>query len=422
MRPSSVPGRTWVSLGLVLAAVTWPATAAVASTSPPPTLPVSLSPCGSPTPSTPCQADPAQIQVDLPTDNSVQAVQVSWVGDPRRPSSAPVPAKQQVVLTTAAGPESPVACQHPTPPPSGFAAFCWQWPASLDYPSGGTEWLLNGTYRVTPCSASSASTPCSYSTEFNSALTEVAVAPSVPTGMSAQQSNGSVTVTWRPGPEPDLVGYTISRNDQTVYTCTTDGAGPGAATACANPPVFYDRPGSGTWRYSVSSLRFGADASAAHVVASPAAPTSLDVPVGPPSSSGGGSTPGQTYYGSPSPGHAIVPPLPAAGTMRPAGFDGFGGVAGGAVPSLANAEGAGGGISGSPGGMSYADDPALGGPLASGTLLRQQRAAHNVDVAAELAIAVLALALAVHAWYLRGELRAASVRVAARRAASGTAT
>ena len=421
MRSSSMPGRLAVTLGLVLAAVTWPATAAIASSSPP--LPVSLYPCAAPTPTAPCQSDPVQIQADLPTDNSVHAVQLSWVGDPRRPSSAPVPAKQQVVLTTAAGPEAPVTCQHPTSPPSGFAAFCWDWPASLDYASGGTEWLLNGTYRVAACSATSASTPCSFSTEFNWVLAEVAVAPSVPTGVSAQQSNGSVTVTWSPGPEPDLVGYTIARNGQTVYTCTTDGAGPGAGTACANPPVFYDRPGSGTWRYSVSSLRFGADASAAHVLVSPAAPTALDVPVAPQSSSGGGSTSGQTYYGSPSPGQAIIPPLPAVGTMRPAGFDGFGGVAGGSVPSLANTEEAGGGMSGSPGGMAYADDPALGGPLASGTLLqRQQRAARNVDVAAELAIAVLALALAVHAWYLRGELRAASVRVAARRAASGTAT
>lgn len=421
MSLSSVSGRRWVPLGLILAALSWPATAAFASTSPP-TLPVSLSPCAAPTATTPCQADPAQIQVDLPTDNSVQAVEVSWVGDPRRPSSAPVPAKQQVVLTTAAGPEAPVTCQHPTSPPSGFAAFCWNWPTALDYTYGGAEWLLNGTYRVAPCSASSASTPCSYSSEFNSALTEVAVAPSAPTGVAAQQSNGSVTVSWRPGPEPDLVGYTVSRNDQTVYTCTTDGAGPGAATACANPPVFHDQPGSGTWHYSVSSLRFGADASAAHVVTSPAAPTSLYVPVAPPSPSGDGATTGQAYYGSRPAGHAIVPPLPAAGTMRPAGFDGFGGVAGGAVPSLANAEEAGGGMSGSPGSMAYADHSALGDPLASGTLLRQQRAAHNVDIAAELAIAVLALALAVHAWYLRGELRAASIRVAARRAASGTAT
>lgn len=408
----------WLPLLVLCAAASWPANAALATTSTP-TLTVVLSPCSAPSASTPCRFDPTQIQVDLPGDNSIQAVQVSWVGDPRRPSTAPSPAQQQVVLTVGAGPAGPVACHQAAAPPSGFTAACWNWPSSLDYSSSGGEWLLNGTYRVTPCSATSSGTPCSYSTAYNSALTEVAVAPSAPTGVTTRQSNGSVTVSWTPGPEPDLVGYTVSRNNQTVYTCSTDGAGPGAGTACANPLIFADQPGSGTWSYAVSSLRFGADASAAHAVASPPAPSSVYVPPPSASPSAAGAGASSSPAGGAAPGRVFIPALPPSGTLRPAQFGGFAGVPGEAVPSLAN-EDSGGAVAGSPGGLSYGDDPALGSPLASGTLQRQQKVANRVDAAAEVAIAVLALALAAHAWYLRGELRAASVRVAARRAASGS--
>ena len=409
LAPAQKRKRRWFPLLLMCAASSWPATAAVAATSPPP-LPVVVSPCAAPTSTAPCRVDPTTIQVDLPNSTSIQAVQLSWVADPRRPANAPSPGQAQIMLSLASG--SP----NCAPEPSGFTAFCWAWPSSLDYSTGGTAWLLNGTYRLTPCTNASGS--CNYSADYSSALAEVAVAPSAPTGVSSRQSNGAVTVTWNPGPEPDLVGYTLSRNNQPIYTCSLDGAGPGAGTPCAKPLSFPDQPGSGTWNYAVSSLRFGADASEAHVVSSAPSPTSVSVPA--PGSATGGGVPGHPS-GAASYGGAAAPPLPPIGSLRPAALNGSFGVAGTAVPSLASAEDSGGAATGSAGALPYNDNPALGSPLASGTeQIRHQKPLHNVSAAAELAVAMLALALAVHVWYLRGELRAATARVAARRSASGT--
>ncbi|HVA73794.1 MAG TPA: hypothetical protein VNF71_04440 [Acidimicrobiales bacterium] len=401
--------RRWFPVLLACAAFAWPGTAALATTSSS-TLQAAPLPCGASTSGAPCRADPSQIQVDIPT--GVQAVQVSWVPGVGRPSSAPAPDSQQVVLTVANGPSGPASCQGPAPAPSGTTAYCWNWPSSLEYTLDGTNWLLNGTYRVTACSATSSSTPCTYSSQYNSTLTEIAVAPAAPTQVSATQSNGGVNLDWKAGPEPDLVGYAVSRDNQPVYTCSTDGAGPGAGTPCANPPSFHDIPGTGTWSYTVSALRFGADASASHVVASTPAASSVYVPA-PAASAGGGGT---AYTGG-SPGHAVVPPLPPLGTMRPAQLNSASGVAATAVPSLADAEDSGGAATGTPGALPYNDKPTLNGALASGTLAVQQKTKGSIDAAAELALGVLALALAVHIWYVRGELRVASIRVAARRAA-----
>lgn len=409
LAPAAKRKRRWFPLLVMCASSSLPVTSAVANTSPPP-LPVVVSPCAAPTSTAPCRVDPTTIQVDLPSSTSIQAVQLSWVSDPRRPANAPSPGQAQIMLSLASG--SP----NCAPEPSGITAFCWAWPSSLDYPAGGVDWLLNGTYRFTPCTNSSGN--CNYSTDYGSALAEVAVAPSAPTGVSSRQSSGAVTVTWNPGPEPDLVGYTLSRNNQPVYTCSIDGAGPGAGTPCAKPLSFSDQPGTGTWNYTVSSLRFGADASEAHVVSSTPSPTSVSVPL--PASTTGGGAPGPAA-GAGSYGGAAAPPLPPIGSLKPAELNGSFGVAGTAVPSLASAEDSGGAASGSAGALPYNDNPALGSPLASGTeQLRRQKAHHNVNAAAEFAVAMLALALAVHVWYLRGELRAATVRVAARRAAGGT--
>lgn len=415
---SSAAGRVVFAL-VVFGALAWPATAAGA-TQP---LVVSLSPCAAATASGPCRDDPAQVQVAIPNDGTVKAVELLWVPD-GRPSAAPSPSQSQVVLTTvSSGPgEVSTRCQNAGPAPSSaFTMTCWDWPSSLDYPAGGTEWLLNGTYRLVPCSATSSSTPCtamSSSAAYGPADVGVAVPPSTPTGVASRQANGVVYVTWNTGPEPDLAGYSVARNNQVVYRCSTPAGGTSVGPACGSQPAFSDQPGGGNWTYSVSALRLGADASPSDVVSS--APSSTSLALAFPKASGG-ATGGAGSSGG-NPGRAFVPPLPATGELRPAGqFAASTGVIGNSVPSLAETEDSGGALSGTPGNLSYGDNPALGGPLASGTLQHTQRIASSVDGAAELAVAVLALALAVHAWYLRGELRAASVRVAARRAASGTA-
>jgi hypothetical protein len=389
---------------LLCAASAWPAMAAQASTSPPP-LQVSLSPCFAPSATAPCRVDPAQIQVDIPTDGSVGAVEVSWLPI-YRPTSAPAPDTQQVVLSVPSD-SAPSGCSGSPSAPQGSRVVCWNWPAVLDYQSSGTPWILNGTYRVTACASTSS---CTMESE-----------DPTPSQVTASSSGGSVTLAWKSGPEPDLVGYTISRNNQPVYTCSTDGAGPGAGDPCTNPPSFRDQPGAGNWSYSVSSLRLGADGAASDVVVSPSAPMDVSVAAAGPGSTAGGASGGGPSYGG-STGRAFLPALPPVGTLRPAQqLSGVGGVGASAVPALADNEDSGRTMTGSPAGLPYNDASGLGSPLASGSLLGTEKSAKSLDAAAELALAVIALALAAHVWFLRGELRAASIRVAARRAAQGSA-
>lgn len=417
LRPSR-----WFPLLLVCAATTLPAVAASAATSaPPPAIQALLLPCDSAASGSPCRVDPAQIQVDIPTGGSIQAVELSWAPDANRPSLAPSPASQHAILTVAKGANGPASgCEGPSPAPANTTATCWNWPSSLDYTAGATNWLLNGTYSVVACSSISSSNQCTASSQYSAAPLTVAVAPSPPTQVTTTESNGKVTVGWNLGPEPDLVGYTVSRNTQVVYTCSTNSAGLDASSPCTNPPSFSEQPGSGGWAYTVTALRFGADSAAADYVASTGSQSSVYVPAPPPPPSGGAAGSGLPTNGGQS-GRAFLPPLPAIGTMRPAQM-GLGGVGANAVPSIADTEDSGGVSTGTPAALPYNDNPALNGTLASGTHQSQLRPKTNsIDTAAELALAALALALAVHIWYVRGELRVASIRVAARRASAGEA-
>lgn len=411
----------WIPVLLVCAACALPAARASATTttttpSQPP-LEVSLLPCNPPSAGAPCRVEPTEIQADLPSGDT--GLQVEWVTTSQ---TAPAPSPTSVVLTTQAGPESPTTC----PGSSGANAKCWYWPAALRYQTSG--WILNGTYRFTPCSAvkstSNPGTACETTDTTNAspATLQIAVPPNPPANVAATQTNGAVTVSWSAGPEPDLVGYTVTRNNLTVYRCSTEAAGPGAGTPCANPPSFSDQPGYGTWTYAVSATRFGADSSASDYVTSPAAlasPYSLTVSPPPPAASSPG--PGATTFSSGPSGRAALPALPPMGILRPAQLTPSGGVAATAVPSIADTEDSGGTATGTPSALPYNDNPALNGTLASGTAQRQQKPKGSIDPAAELALAILALALAVHVWYVRGELRVASVRVAARRAAGEAA-
>ncbi|HVA06380.1 MAG TPA: hypothetical protein VNG12_06540, partial [Acidimicrobiales bacterium] len=372
-----------------------------------------LLPCGVQDASGGCTLDPAQIQVDVPNSNGFPAVQVSWVPGGDRPAAAPAPSSGTVMLTVGSGSAGPVECRSPAPAPSGYTAYCWAWPSGLFFQSGGDNWILNGGYTVTACQ--SANPPCTASSQYSPSPTTIAVPPSPPPHVGAVDSNGTVTVSWGAGPEPDLVGYTVIRNDRAIYSCSIDGAGPGAGTACATPLALRDMPGNGSWTYGVESLRFGIDASAAHAV--PSKPSSATLTVSPPAT-GPGSGSGQgAGSGSKTRGSAALPPLPALGVMPPANQGSRGG-AGASASSQADAEESGGTGVATPGALAYGsgDNPAAGASLASGSAQPARAAPPNVDSAAELALAIIALALAAHVWYVRGELRVASARVAARRA------
>lgn len=384
------------SPGTALAATTSTTAPASTTSSPPPPLNVSLSPCDAPRQGAACGSDPTEIQLNLPGGTDVTGVQVSWVPEAGR--SSPVPG-------------GPAYVQLASPGSSCPTSYCLSWPQSLDYNS----WVLNGTYQVTPCGPSSSAGSCTPSADYGPSQVQIAVAPAAPANLTATSQGGTITLHWQAGPEPDLVGYLISRNSEDIYTCTTDGFGPGAGRACASPPSFSDNPGVGTWRYQVEALRFGPDASPAHVVHSLGSTVVSSVNGAGSSGTGGsGNFAGGGSNASP-PVHIAAPPIPAAGIM-PAFFAPTG-VAGRPPTTAAAPEGES-GAAGVNANLPYSDNPALGSNAAdaTGTAVRPPpKPVKNVDSLAEIAFAVIALSLAVHAWYIRDELRRAAARVAVRK-------
>jgi hypothetical protein len=207
-------------------------------------------------------------------------------------------------------------------------------------------------------------------------------------------ASGTVSLAWSPAaaPEPDLVGYRVSRNGQTLYACSTDAAGAGALSRCQSPLSFSDLPPTGTWTYRVVALRFGIDASAASVVASPAATVTIPVIAAKTGPSGPVSLylPPVPIVESPPGVTPVVPPyvLPSASgpttTIGPAGSQ--------KLPYGSPARSA---------QSAPAQDPAALSSNAKETGPKGP----DVHSAAAIALGMIALALAVHVWYLRGEMR-----------------
>lgn len=395
-------GAPMTATGLAVVAAAGPAFASTTSTtapqSPPPPLNVALSPCDPPRQGAACGVDPSQLQVNIPGGTDVTAVEVSWVSEPGR--SSPVPSANPPTLL-------PVSNSA-----SCGGGLCWNWPQSIDYRADGNPWILNGTYQVSPCAGQSTNS-CTPSANYAPSQVEIAAAPAVPANLSASTQGGTITLRWQAGPEPDLVGYLVTRNSEDIYTCSINGFGPGAGHPCASPPSFSDNPGPGTWRYQVEALRFGQDGSAAHVIRS--FPATAVASVAGAAVGGNAGSAGSAGGNQPA-AHIFVPPIPAAGVMP--SFISPTGVAGRA-PTTANApEGEPGVTQGSPN-LPYADNPALAGAQAEATGTSERpppKPVRNVNSVAEIALAVIALSLAIHAWYVRDELRRAAARVAARQA------
>ena len=369
-------------------------TTTTAPPSPPPTLGAALLPCGAPKPGAPCAVDPGQIQADLAGGSDITAVKVSWVAEPGR--SNPVPNQSQPTILQVA---NSVGCVNPAPVGSGQTATCWNWPQSMDYPAGGANWVLNGTYQVSPCKAVSSSGSCTPSADYAPNQVQVAVNPAAPANLTATSQGGNITLRWQAGPEPDLVGYVVSRNAEDVFTCSTAGFGPGSGRSCISPLSFSEAPGVGTWNYQVAALRFGPDASPAHVVHSLA--STVVATVSAPASPGG--TP-VVHLSIP------PPPIPPSGTMAVLNAPS----AAGRPPTTATVGEGQPGVGQVDPNLPYNDNPALGAAQTAqetGTAERPAaQAGSNVDSAAEIALAVIALSLAAHAWYVRDELRSRSLR------------
>ena len=354
-----------------------------------------LTPCA-PEPSGACSQDPAQIQVDYPTGSRPAGIEVAFLTTGRSPA-APEPVTGTVVLAAADA--------HPCPgAPAGQQALCWTWPAGLRDGS----FILNGTYRVTPCSGT-AGGHCQASDVFTPASIGVAVPPQPPGHASAAVSGSQVTVTWSPAadPEPDLVGYAVSRDGQVVYACSTNGLGPGAGTPCPHNLTIADHPGDGQWSYAVTALRLGADTSSADVLTS--VPTAIDgasvtvAGAGPAPSSGTGPL-------VPLPGFA--PETSGAGTVSAGGFTttpaavASGGLAGAAAepaPATAPVRN-----------LAYPGDGGVVGKSQDLALKVGEPGPHtDIVPVAVLALGIIALAIAAHFLYLRVELGLLEARRAA---------
>jgi hypothetical protein len=346
-------------------------------------------PCGST--SGPCDQEPAQVQLQY-SGPAPAAVQLVWVAAGRA-SGAPSPASTTVTLMWTDG--SDCATQ----------ARCWQWPAQMT----DSSFILNGTYKVVVCDTY-AQGECGSSTQPTPI--GLAVPPGPPAQVEAVSSGRQVTVTWQPpaSAPPDLAGYTVARNGQPVYSCSTDGLGPGASVPCPQPLTVTDHPANGSYDYTVSALRLGVDTSSADVVSSPAASSSggrVTVPAGasnPATTATGAGTGTGTGSGSGG-GGAAAATAPAAGS---AGTGGGAGTAvtiatGGPVAASAGPAPASDLAQSSPRNVTPPDNPVAGrSPLA----LRVHAAASRTDVVpvAVLALGILALAIAAHFLYLRVEL------------------
>lgn len=324
-----------------------------------------------------CNQTPQQVQVTYPAGPTPPAVEVDWVANGRS-SAAPNPGSTSAVLAWSDG----TSC--------GTNEQCWPWPSAL----ADGSYVLNGTYQVAPCGTYSNGS-CASTFQPNSV--GLAVPPDPPASVGAAASGSQVTIHWAaPGNQPpDLAGYVLSRNGRDVYSCSTDGLGPGASVACPRSLTVADHPGDGQFSYAVRTIRLGVDSGSGDVVESAvldAAGGGVTVP-GSTIGTGAGSSP-NTANSIPvtsidTSGHGTTVSLTGTTTTVPhAGTSPSGG-------SHAVASGTSGAVA----------DP----PKSALTL----KVSSHTDVVPEavLALGLLALAIAAHFLYLKVELGVVASRV-----------
>jgi hypothetical protein len=371
-----------------------PSTTTTTTTAPAPRptkLDADFLPCAPAKSGGPCAVDPLQIAVAEPTKASGGqfSAEVVWVSSPDRPVRAPAPASgsSPVVLDD----RSAVKCSTSAQAPSGDTELCWDWPSGLTYTRGKEAWILDGSYRVEACSGS----PCQVSNAYTPAQIGVAVAPRPPARVHASSSQGVVQISWTPAAkaEPDLFGYAVTRDGQQIYICTLQGAGFGGEPECPSSMSTDDQPPTGTWTYSVTALRFGADPALADLLASPASASPTSTPFYHLPST---ATPDTSGYSNP----IVIPDLgstaPSATNPAPSG-------SGASDAPALNGESAAGGAGG--GDLPYNGQSTFNDPASEAIGVREVGSSKPDPVpTAMIALAVIALALAAHAVYLRAEL------------------
>lgn len=350
----------------------------------------------------PCDETPTQIEVSYPQPlGAPDQVDLTFSTEGRS-SSAPVPGQLSDDLTSGG-----TSC--------GTDLQCWPWPSAMT----DDGYVLNGTYGVSACYIPSSTTTTSTSTPpaggsscpASSQSIGVAAPPPPPASVTARSSASVVTIAWQPpaAAPPDLVGYSVDRGEDTIYTCSLDGLGPGAGTPCPASLQVADHPGDGTFSYSVSAQRLGVDSSAADVVSSAStddANGSIAVPAG------GNSSPAGANNGGTSQGASVplaTDPAGNGGAVTPVSTGGPRQVVTQTTTPAA--------IATSPPlpAVTYPPAAAVAKHPQSLVLKVNPSSAHtDVVPVAVLALGILSLAVAAHFLYLRVELGVVQARVAGR--------
>jgi hypothetical protein len=147
--------------------------------------------------------------------------------------------------------------------------------ASLDY-SWNTRAYNNGEFTVRVNATFSGGGSSS-----SSASVKIANAPVAPSGVSASQSGGTVTISWNANPESDITGYRVERDGSSIGNT-------GGTSMTDNPPA-------GDHNYRVIALR---SSPVGEKASSPSAPASVTIA----GTSTGGSDTGSDTGGSDSGG------------------------------------------------------------------------------------------------------------------------
>ena len=351
---------------------------------------VGFLPCG-PDSNGECSQEPTQVELHY-AGTGPAAVQLSWQSAGRA-SGAPAPPTTTVGLPWSTG----AGC--------GSGLRCWPWPAQMT----DSSYVLNGTYQLEVCESYSQG---NCQTTSPSVTIKLAAPPGPPTHVQARSSGNQVDVTWQPptGAPPDLVGYAVARDGRALYSCSTDGLGPAASVACPSSLSAMDRPGNGSFTYTVSAMRLGATTDAANVVPSAAAgagsPVTVPGAVTTPADVNTGRAAGAMFTPAPVIGGSgsVVPGVSAVSSGRPS-------LAGPAAAGTAASP-----VAGAPANLQYPSDDPVVGRSALGVKVGGGRSKPDVVPAGMVALAILILTIAGHFLYLRAEVGRLQARlVAARR-------
>jgi hypothetical protein len=198
--------------------------------------------------------------------------------------------------------------------------------ASIDYgwSTGGGR---NGEYLIKVRATGNGG-----SSDEKTARVYVDNAPSTPSGVSASQTDGVVTVSWSANPEPDIIAYRVER----------DGGSGWATAGQTSSTSLMESPGPGNFSYRVTALRSSPSTSGGKP-SSPSGSAAVTVPQPPPTSAGSDGTGSSGGAGTGSSGGGI------AGSGSGGGNSGGGGGVPGYGDNSASGRGGKNGGAGGPG-------------------------------------------------------------------------